>query len=69
MRKKVCSVVFIISLLLLSATAEMIWTIPICIVGIVVSAVVGGLWKNTENKKKQVNKDDIYYTNHDIVKL
>ncbi len=69
MRKKVCAVVFIISLLLLSATAEMIWTIPICLVGIVVSAAVGRLWKNAEKKKSQVNEDDVYYTNHDIVEL
>ena len=46
MKKKVCAVVFTVSLLLLSATAEMIWTIPICIVGIIMSVAVGRLWED-----------------------
>ena len=46
MRKKVCAVVFTVSLLLLNATAEMLWTIPLCLVGIIVSVAVGRLWED-----------------------
>lgn len=46
MKKNVCAVVFVISLLLLSATAETLWTIPICMMGITISTIIGRLWEN-----------------------
>lgn len=78
MKKKICAGTFMISFLLMSATAEALWTLPICLTGIIISTIIGKLWEwenedkvPADDNNKQIDENEVYYPNinHDVIKL